>query len=316
MEMILKQLPLVQRIRCRRVNKKWLFVLDNLFPRSLVICSLKLQPNTAKWPCSNEPVKLDNLLAKIDFSSCIETVLGMRMFNKLERLYFTSYVPLTSSQAEKCLNRLVALKVLKVSIENRGSVSSPCKLSLPRLESLKIHGFCEEPSTGGLTLDTPNLKRIEPCCWSLSQLTFLYPEKIDYIQNIPSGCDLSHLINLSTVHLVNLRKIETSPLINLANLKELNFPSCEEFKNFDFMSRERLLAFAERVKRLSNNKKLEIIYGGFRLNEQLKDCSIIRKAPITSSTKIISVLIWKIWIISPTHCLLSGCPSTTAVSTI
>lgn len=270
-ELILNQLPLGQRIRCRRVDKKWLFFVDNLLPRSLVTSSWRL-PCTAKWPCSNEQVKLDNLLVKSNLSFCLEKVLSMKLFSKLERLYLFEDEFLTPSMAEKCLNGLVTLKVLKVNIMNQYRVP-PYQLSLPSLESLEIRGCCKN-SFYDLTLDTPNLSKIQ-VHWRLDKLTFLYPEKVKCILNVASDENFRPFINLESVTLSHVKNIETSSLLGLRNLKELNFSFCKEFKSFDFMSRERLLAFADKVKGISNSRQLRIVYGGFLLNSKLKDCKYL-----------------------------------------
>lgn len=106
LEMILGDLPLVQRIRCRLVDKRWRFVIDHSNPKCLVLATSKLivAIGTALWPISKEPIQVEeNLLVKADFSSCFEAMFSMSMFSKLERLYFSLDVLLTADVAEKCL---------------------------------------------------------------------------------------------------------------------------------------------------------------------------------------------------------------------
>lgn len=273
---ILNDLPLVQQIRCRQVNKKWLFVIDQLNPKkSLVLSSLPI-PNTM-WIPAEQSFQTGNLLLKTDFSSCFQTLFNMTMFNKLEKLCFFGPA-VTKSAAEQCLNRLVRLKELKVRVvmDPGAKDSSPCKFTLPRLESLAI---LESPCCDWI-LDTPNLSRIENG-QNWQRLTFVYPEKIEFIRMSKNDFDCGQFVNLKflgfSYTLEKIEKIETSSLLNLPNLEELYFAAFDEFKGaypeFDrFISKRQLLAFADKVKRLLNNQQLRVNYSGFHLTEELLDC--------------------------------------------
>ena len=56
-EMIRNGLPLTERIRCRLVNKKWLFIVDQMNPKSFVFFFWSLQsPTPARWSLINEAI--------------------------------------------------------------------------------------------------------------------------------------------------------------------------------------------------------------------------------------------------------------------
>ena len=273
LEMILDHLPLTQRIRCRLVDKKWRFIVDNLNPKSLVFSTSKLS-DIPKQPFTNKPVKLDNLLIQENFSHCFKMLFNMIMFKRLEKLYFAKHVTMTSSEVEKCLNYLLRLRELTVGIVN--PEPSLCKLSLPSLEVLKTYVDC----LCKLVLDTPNLSRIHlSCSTKLTELTFLCPERIHYLRTYGSPKeDFGQFINLQFLSLIKLPSIETSSLLSLTNLKEINFLSLQELDNREFISKNSLLDFAERVKKKSKSKNLKINYGGFFLNARLSDCQYSRRS--------------------------------------
>lgn len=275
-EMIFNQLPLVDRIRCRSVNKKWRFIVDNLRTKSLVLFTSKLTV-IPRWPFTTEPVKLNNLLIREDFSLCLEIVLRLKIFDYLEKLYLSSEVFMAPSEVEKCLNRLVRLKELSVNIASSGVVSPSCKLSLPSLEILEI--FLDGNTDCDLILDTPNLTKIHARS-DFTKFSFIYPEKIKFFKTYANFEDrsFSQFTNLESVSLNLLISIEAGLLHSLTKLKKLSLSYCKEFDNSPFMSKSELLSFADRVKRISNSKQLEITYGGLSLNTKLSDCRYSEKS--------------------------------------
>lgn len=266
-EIIFDQLPLAQRIRCRLVNKKWLFIVDNLKPKSLVLTSPKLS-KPVRRPFTSELVKLDNHLVKND--PCFEMMFSMKMFNNLKRLYFSEHVSITTREVETCLNRLVNLKELTVNVVKPSSVPSNCKISLPSLETLEIYLdrdiFCE--------LNTPSLTKIHSRS-DFPKFTFCHPEKMNTIWASGTVRDnFAPFINLQFISLNFLPNSDTNPLLSLPNLKELNFSDCPEFLNRRYMSKQVLLDFAEKLKKKSKSKDLKIFFGGFLLQDaELSDCN-------------------------------------------
>lgn len=270
---ILEKIPLIERVRCRLVNKKWLFVVDHSNPKCLVLSETEFVC-WDRWAFTNEPVKLDNLVVKSNFKCGTERVIGMRMFSKIQQLYFTPYTQLifkTANDAELCFNQLVQLRELKMY----NGLNSPLKLSLPKLEVLEIDQFLDN-----LILDTPNLIKISYP--SLECITCLYPEKVKWISQIGPTCEedpnLDQFVNLEFASIWSLTDWHIDSLANLPKLKELHFQKREmdpsdPFKDSDLVSREKLLEFSYRLKRIAKSKQLRINHGGFYLNEKLKEIS-------------------------------------------
>lgn len=274
LDIVLNYLPLAQRIRCRLVDKRWLFVVDNSNPKCLVLSTAEPIGPTL-WPITNEPVQMHNLLVKASFLTCFEALFGMRMFSNLEKLYCSPFVIMTPSIAEKCLNRLTKLKALRVEIFNVELKSPPCRLSLPNLQLLVIHweALCYD-----LILDTPNLNQIQSGD-DMRRVILLYPEKLTSVLAFTLGSDLGgRVYNLQTANLSFLNDIYDCALFCLKNLKELHFTACKEFESLKFVSRQQLLTFVDKAKNFSSSKDLEFVYGGFRLNAKLKDCRYLSQS--------------------------------------
>ena len=275
-EIILKFLPVTERVRCRQVDRKWLFVVDNMNMRCLVL-SKPANLGMNRWAFTNELVKLDNLLVRVSFESDLKGILGMRMFSRLKKLYFSS--PIASSVAEVCLGQLEQLKELKLCVLSR----SPWKLSHPKIETLEIYNYnCvhyEGPSLNDfhVILDTPNLTQLK--FRHSDEIVCLHPEKIKSIYQAveslgsPIKQKIDNFINLESASFIYLDDLEIDALSRLSNLEKINFLMYMRFDEEGKLDRKMLLNLSDRLKRISESKKeLKINYRGFYLNTLLKDC--------------------------------------------
>ena len=252
-EIFTKYLPIQEIFSCRGVCRRWLFIIDSLKLKNLVIAEDEYKFTLNKnWYQSDEPIDtLHTILCpNLSRSIQIECQLRRNLFSSIKQLYIHSnYLSFKSGDLGCYINHFVRLEKLEiVNLE----IQSSSKLILPNLKSLNIS------VRGDLCiLDTPKLEVIKiQFLNTIDNIKLLYPQRIKHAEFQEKRKLLKKFVNLEFLYCKHFESIEDNFLANYPKLQQIHFDGNDQ-----------VFAKIKQQKDRLHKNELKIYFLGVQYNE-------------------------------------------------